>query len=118
MHDDYITSSLLSKIAINVNKYNSCYIDLLHNNSKNKQKRVEEELQQAKFLVFLKSESASKSNWVQRELELAMENNIKILEVAIDKLKTESEINQLVIEAITKLTKANQHMHWIQKSFA
>ena len=102
MHDDYITLSLLSKIAININKYNSCYIDLLHNNSRNKQKRVEDELHKANFLVFLKSESASKSIWVQRELELAIKNNIKILEIIVDKLKTESEINQLVIKAITK----------------
>jgi len=100
MRDDYITTTLLLKIEADVSKYNSCYIDFLHNDSENKQERVEIEVQKSKFLVLLKSESISKSNWVQRELKLALKNDIKVIDIVIDKLKTESEISHLVVKAI------------------
>jgi len=102
MRDDYITSGLLSTIEKNIHKYWSCYIDILHNDSENKQERVEAELQKSKFIVLLDSESTSKSNWVQRELKLAVDNKIKIINISVDKMKTESEINHLVLKAISQ----------------
>ena len=78
----------------------------MHNDSKNKQARVETELQQSNFIVLINSESASKSNWVQKEIILGNENKIKIIDILVSKMKTESEINHSVLEAIREANKA------------
>ncbi|WP_419721117.1 hypothetical protein [Pectobacterium carotovorum] len=48
-----------------------CYIDLLHNNSKNKQQRVFNELIMSDYFMAITSDSYHLSPWTQKEIKLA-----------------------------------------------
>lgn len=54
------------------------FIDLIHNNSKLRQARVEEELKNSSLLVLLETKSARLSQWVQWEIKTAEEYGIPI----------------------------------------
>jgi len=60
------------------------FIDLLHNNSSNRQFRVSQELDAADVLIFLDSNSAKESKWVNWELKQAQNLNIPIVRIRID----------------------------------
>jgi hypothetical protein len=60
-----------------------CYIDLLHNNSLNKQARVEEELRAAHLVLLVRSESISVSRWVEWELQFAKRHEIQVVDFEI-----------------------------------
>jgi len=54
------------------------FIDLIHNNSKFRQARVEAELKNSSLLLLLETKSAKLSQWVQWEIKTAEEYGIPI----------------------------------------
>jgi hypothetical protein len=56
------------------------YIDILDNGSRDKQARVEEELISSDYLILIKTMNIDKSDWVKKEILIAKENSIPIVE--------------------------------------
>lgn len=79
--DKIVTVDFLKMIDNYLNKKYYVFIDLLHNNSENKQDRVIEEVLISDCLILITTNNIKKSNWVQRELEIASYRNIPIYKI-------------------------------------
>lgn len=84
--DSCITQSLLMFVSKLLILYGESFIDLLHNNSSDPQKRVEQELQSADVMLLLNSISANTSEWVNWEVQQARKLRIPILQVYVNHL--------------------------------
>ncbi|WP_431295810.1 TIR domain-containing protein [Rahnella sp. PAMC 25559] len=79
--DDNVDKKLLELVSEVVSLYGHCYIDLLHNTEKDKQRHVEFMLSQSNLLILIASSSVFTSKWVQWELEEAKRCRIPIIMV-------------------------------------
>ncbi|WP_337228478.1 TIR domain-containing protein [Proteus faecis] len=77
--DDNIDRELLERISEIISLYGHCYIDLLHNTEKNKQRHVEFMLSQSNCVILIASSSIFISKWVQWELNEAKKRCIPII---------------------------------------
>lgn len=64
----------------------SCYIDLLHNNSKNKQQRVYNELISSDYFMAIISDNYHLSPWAQKEITLAHKLKKQIIKIDYRKI--------------------------------
>lgn len=104
--DHYVDRELLENMCEVLSEYGSCYIDLLHNNSSDKQRHVEWMLSQAKLLILLSSNSITRSEWVRWELTKAEESCIPIVTVQATPNRNETldNLNSQLASEYTKLT--------------
>ena len=82
--DAVIDENLLNWIS---NLLTSCgrpFVDLLHNDSPDRQFRVERELYSADILLLLESSSVKDSRWVLWELQQAQNLDIPIIRIRVD----------------------------------
>jgi len=115
--DKYIDTILLSKIyEIISNKY-SCYIDALHNDSKEKQTRVESELLNSDIMLLLCSSSINESSWVNREIEIANTHNIPIVGITFNEKDTHKKIESLINNILKISNKANNQINLTAMSY-
>lgn len=84
--DTEITEEFLRKVKIFYSFSGEVYIDLLDNDSEDKQWRVLYELDRSDCLVLIQTKSIYDSKWVQIELERAKYNKIEICIVAFEDL--------------------------------
>jgi len=84
--DGVINKNFLIDLEKKLSPFISIYIDLLHNDSLNKQKRVISELTQSDILFLIKTNSIYKSEWVKKELSIAKKINIPIHKVSYNEL--------------------------------
>ncbi len=84
IRDNYFNKKRLSELCLLLNPYGKVYIDLLHNDSKNRQRRVEDELKLSSVVVFLITPAVSKSLWFMKERKLASQYKKKCFEIFID----------------------------------
>jgi hypothetical protein len=63
------------------------FIDYLHNDSKEKQIRIEKELANSDFLILIKTQQTFYSEWVIKEIEIAKNLSIPIFEFDFYDLK-------------------------------
>jgi len=80
LQDGFINIDFLQSIKLNIIDQCLSYIDILDNDSRDKQARVEEELLNSDYLILIKTMNIGKSDWVKKEILLAKENNIPIVE--------------------------------------
>ena len=80
----------------------NCYIDILDNDSIDKQERVVEELNKAQLVLVLMSPDLKKSAWVKEECRIANEKNIPIVEININHINDIQEI-------LSNYEKDNEH---------
>lgn len=80
--------------------YGCIYIDLIHNNSNNKQARVMEELTNSDVVIMIKTDDVYKSEWVNKELNYAKKTNIPIYEL---------EYEELIKDKFLPITKCINH---------
>ena len=78
------------------------YIDILDNDSIDKQERVVEELSKAQLVLVLMSPDLKKSAWVKEEYRIANEKNIPIVEININ------HINDIQ-RVLSNYEKVNEH---------
>lgn len=83
--DSYINYSSLSIILPLLSSVGNVYIDLLHNDSFNKQERVEKELANADLMFLLRSDRIESSPWVRLEINRAKELCMPIVSVKVGK---------------------------------
>lgn len=81
--DSVITIQNLQQLEVALSNIGQPYIDLIHNDSKDKQKRVEQELAKSQVVLLLKTSSILLSPWVQREINLAQNFGIPIKSINI-----------------------------------
>jgi hypothetical protein len=89
-----VTIQSLINFSNKICQLGNIFIDLINNNSEDKQGRVVEELKKTELLILIKSKSTLNSEWVKFEVNSANKMNIPIVEfdiTDIDKL-SEQEI--------------------------
>ena len=86
LKDGYLDTSVLSQVKELYRNCDSCYIDILDNDSVDKQGRVDQELQLADVLLLIETPMVMKSKWVRYELDVAKSRNILIIKSDIKNL--------------------------------
>ncbi|WP_272151117.1 hypothetical protein [Tenacibaculum aiptasiae] len=84
--DKMITLNFLKSIYDVFSSYGNVYIDLLHNDSINKQERVLKELEKCDEVILIETENILKSDWVKVEIKKAKELNKTIRKLTYSEL--------------------------------
>lgn len=90
--DKEITKELLSNFADKLMKFGEVFIDIINNNSEDKQARVISELDNSDLLILIKTKSIYKSKWVSLEIERANSKKIPIRGILVEDLKNINEV--------------------------
>lgn len=99
--DKEVTLELLKTFSGKLEKTGEVFVDLINNNSLDKQARVISELDSSDILILIESKSIYESEWVSIELERAKTNQIPIKRVLINYL---TDFNDLeLLENIDKI---------------
>lgn len=97
IRDSKVTKDLLNQVYKILVDFSYPYIDLIHNDSADKQARVKQELIEADVVLLLESDATSMSPWVQWEIETATNLGISIKSICIrDKLPSKKKIRELI----------------------
>jgi hypothetical protein len=93
-----VTINSLFNFSNKISSLGKIFIDLIDNNSDDKQGRIVEELKRTELLILIKSKSIFNSEWVKFELESANAMNIPVIEFDIDDIDelTEQEIENRI----------------------
>ena len=84
--DKEVTIDLLKSFAKRLRYYGEVFVDLIDNNSLNKQDRVISELDSSDLMVLIESKNIYNSEWVVLEIERAKAKNIPIRKLKISDL--------------------------------
>ncbi|MCD0457173.1 toll/interleukin-1 receptor domain-containing protein [Chryseobacterium sp. LC2016-27] len=98
--DKEITSAFLNNYFHILRKDGDVFIDIIHNDSLNKQERVFNELDMCDIFILIESENVYKSEWVLLEIERASKLKKKIIKISLESLKESLAIRQLSATAI------------------
>lgn len=85
--DPEITKDLLEKLKETLYPKSEVYIDLIDNDSTDRQARVLAELDKSNVLLLIETESVYDSPWVKIEINRAKSQNIEVRILAIDDVK-------------------------------
>lgn len=80
VRDGKVNREFLSTLESSLNSLYEVYIDMIHNDSINKQQRVMTELKTSDFLILIKTDKIDKSKWVKKEIRTARKQEIPICE--------------------------------------
>ena len=105
--DFYLDRDKLAEIDHLASSYGFVFIDALHNDSFNPQRRVEQELIEASVVLFIRTSGCSRSEWVGWERHKAVEYGKYCIEVPFDETGP-WELNLKKIEATLKGMIANK----------
>ena len=92
LRDGLVTIEKLRKLKELISQSAACYVDILDNDSIDKQERVVEELSKAQLVLVLMSPDLKKSAWVKEEYRIANEKKIPIVEININHINDIQEI--------------------------
>ncbi len=81
--DAIVTATSLFPVAETLERIGKPYVDLIHNDSVDKQSRVERELMSSSLLFLLESYSIQESPWVKWELDNARRLGIPIKSIDV-----------------------------------
>nr|WP_277869602.1 TIR domain-containing protein [Vibrio splendidus] len=97
VRDSMVTKELLEKVNKMLLVFSEPYIDLLHNDSFDKQARVKQELIKSDVILLLESDAISDSPWVQWEIDTAMNLGITVKAICIrNQLPNQSSIRAVI----------------------
>ena len=85
--DKEITPDLLKQFSKELEKKGEVFIDLLHNDSIDKQSRVLKELDSSDVMILIETKSVYQSEWVVLEIEQANAMPIPIQKMNLDQLR-------------------------------
>lgn len=102
LRDGLVTIEKLRILKELISQSAACYVDILDNDSIEKQKRVVEELKKAHLLLVVMSPDLRKSAWVTEEYRIANEKKIPIVEIHINQINDIQEI-------LSKYEKVNEY---------
>lgn len=97
-----VTINSLNNFSNKINSIGKIFIDLIDNDSNDKQGRIIEELKSTELLILIKSQSSLNSEWVKFELETAQKSNIPVIVFDITEIEhlTSQEIKKRIIKLI------------------
>lgn len=84
--DKEVTKDILSTFSKRLEKLGEVFIDIIDNNSIDKQARVFSELDSSDVLLLIETKSIYKSKWVSLEIERAKARQIPIKTISFDEL--------------------------------
>jgi hypothetical protein len=84
--DKEVTKELLSIFSKQLEKSGNVFIDIIDNDSFDKQLRVIEELENSDLMILIETKSIYQSEWVALEIEKAKSRQIPIRKVSINEL--------------------------------
>lgn len=97
VRDSIVTEDLLNQVHKMLVSFSDPYIDLIHNDSADKQARVKQELVESDVVLLLESDATSISPWVQWEIETAINLGIAVKPICIrNQLPTRERIRALI----------------------
>lgn len=109
IRDGNINRDFLNQLQQKISFHCEVYIDLIHNDSVDKQDRVIKELNCSDFMVLIRTERIDASEWVEREILLANQLKIPIVEFEFAEL-IKKEF-QPIITAINNFTLRDEIVH-------
>jgi hypothetical protein len=86
VRDGNINVHFLNKLYNQISPLSVPYIDLIHNDSLDKQSRVMKELNNSDYVFLIRTEHVDNSEWVNKEISLAKKLNIPVLEFEFEEL--------------------------------
>jgi len=108
--DSYLDRERLSDIDRVASKFGCVFVDVLHNDSLNRQERVKKELISASVVLFIGTSGCAHSEWVGWERHKASEHGKECLEVTLDETGLWSVNLEKIDHALTERS-ANRPMH-------
>lgn len=97
LRDGMVNKSLLSEICTVLVKKYDIFIDLLHNDSLDKQARVLSELKKSQYVFVLKTPQIGESDWVKIETDEAQNMNIPLFFIELNsKFSNDEKIKKIV----------------------
>ena len=81
--DGYISHKRLRDVSRVLENHGRAFVDAIHNDSADRQARVEQEIVAADLVVFLETSGFSTSTWVARERQLVEEHRKRSICVSI-----------------------------------
>lgn len=107
VRDKSIDKEFLIQLEKSLKLNYNIFIDLIHNDSENKQARIENELADSDCIILLKTKLTFYSQWVRKEMDLAKELKIPIFEFEFEDIKHR---NFLPIKQVVKLPMLNNYL--------
>ena len=98
VRDSIVTKELLNQVQRMLTTFSEPYIDLIHNDSVDKQARVKQELIKSDIVLLLESDATLVSPWVQWELESALSLGIVVKSICIRNGLPSQEFIRALIE--------------------
>jgi hypothetical protein len=98
--DAEITLNLLKAFAKELEKRGDVFIDIINNNSTDKQKRVIDELDNCDMLLLLETKNVYKSLWVAFEIDRAKSKKIPIRVITLNRNHDGNSISQLILRVV------------------
>lgn len=86
--DHEISLVMLNQISTRLKQIGTVYVDILDNNSLDKQKRVFDELDNSDVIVLIVSNNVYNSKWVIKEIERARKLLIPIISFSVHEIMT------------------------------
>ena len=99
LRDKVVTKELLQRFSWKLRKYGDVFVDIIDNDSRDKQARVIFEIDNSNVMILVKSRNVYKSAWVSIELERAKERKMPIRIFPVCGLSdlTASEIASIIL---------------------
>ena len=88
--DNEVTINKLKNISEKLKLIGRVYVDIIDNDSPNKQERVFFELDNSNVLILISSNKVYFSEWVQKEIERANNKSIPVIEFTINEIEDSS----------------------------
>lgn len=97
MRDGELTRSVLEEIYNFYSRDGDVFLDVLTNNSKDKQRRVIKELNEADRMIIIETSKVYLSDWVQLEIDMATSKRKPIEKIKLKDLKEKIKIEKKVV---------------------
>lgn len=109
--DSEVTLHRLNEISIKLRQIGYVYIDIIHNNSQDKQKRVFEELDNSDVIILIISNNVYNSKWVIKEIERAYKQFTPIVPFTnIEIINSKTETLYIKIHSLSEKYKQINHV--------
>ncbi len=109
--DSEVTLHRLNEISIKLRQIGYVYIDIIHNNSQDKQKRVFEELDNSDVIILIISNNVYNSKWVIKEIERAYKQFTPIVPFTINEIiNSKTETLYIKIHSLSEKYKQINHV--------
>ena len=109
--DSEVTLHRLNEISIKLRQIGYVYIDIIHNNSQDKQKRVFEELDNSDVIILIISNNVYNSTWVIKETERAYKQFTPIVPFTINEIiNSKTETLYIKIHSLSEKYKQINHV--------